>query len=304
MDPIEVVVRRGNAVEARHHVHAVAVRDGQVIAAAGDAELVAFMRSSSKPIQALPLARARSDLDERDLAIASASHRGEPAHLDAVRRLLAKAPARERELECGLQAGRPRDPLHHNCSGKHAGMLALCRAHGWRSDGYRHEGHRVQRAMLAAHAEAAGVEEGTLPTAVDGCGVVTFALTLERIANAFARLESIRGGERVSAAMRAHPELVGAAGQTDTELMRALPGWIAKGGAEGLMCAAGPDGLGVALKAVDGTSRPHRPALHAFLGRVGVELPDEFARVAIANAHGENVGEIVASSEKTRLPIS
>jgi L-asparaginase II len=276
-------------------VHAVAIRNGSIVAEAGDPQLVAFMRSSSKPVQALPLARARPDLDERDLAIASASHRAEPAQLEAVRRLLAKAPARERELECGLQDGRPRDSLHHNCSGKHAGMLALCRAHGWRSDGYRHEGHRVQRAMLAAHAEAADVDEGAMPTAVDGCGVVTFALTLERMANAFARLEGIRGGERVSTAMRAHPELVGGAGQTDTELMRALPGWIAKGGAEGLMCAAGPDGLGIALKSADGTSRPHRPALHAFLGRIGVELPDDFARVAIANAHGETVGEIVMS---------
>ena len=93
--------------------------------------------------------------------------------------------------------------------------------------------------------------------------------------------------------MRAHPELVGGAGQADTELMRALPGWIAKGGAEGLMCAAGPDGLGVALKVEDGSHRPMRPALHAFLGRIGLELPDEFARVPVRNSHGEDVGEVV-----------
>lgn len=295
MPPIEVVVRRGGTVEALHRVHAVAVRDGEVVAEAGDRSLVAFMRSSSKPIQALPLVRARPDLDERDIAIASASHRAEPAQLEAVRRLLAKAPARERELECGLQDGRPRDPLHHNCSGKHAGMLALCRAHGWRSDGYRHEAHRVQRAMLAAHAEAAAVEEGALATAVDGCGVVTFALSLERMATAFGRLEGLRGGQVVAAAMRAHPELVGGAGQTDTELMRALPGWLAKGGAEGLICAAGPEGLGVALKSEDGISRAHRPALHAFLARLGAELPAEFERVAVTNAHGETVGEIVSN---------
>jgi L-asparaginase II len=296
MAPIEVVVRRGNAVEARHRVHAVAIRDGQVVEAAGDPGLVGFLRSSSKPIQALPLARARPDLDERELAIACASHRAEPAQLDAVRRLLAKAPARERELECGLQDGRPRDALHHNCSGKHAGMLALCRAHGWRSEGYRHEAHRVQRTMLAAHAEVAGVDEGSMPSAVDGCGVITFALPLERMATAFARLELVRGGDRIAAAMRAHPELIGGAGQTDTELMRALPGWLAKGGAEGLMCAAGPDGLGIALKTEDGTSRAHRPALHSFLGRLGFELPDDFASVAVSNAHGERVGHVVADA--------
>jgi L-asparaginase II len=294
VEPLQVVVRRGSIVESRHRIHAVAVRDGEVVASVGDPRLTFFLRSSSKPIQALPLARAREDLGERELAIACASHRAEPAQLDAVRRLLAAAPARERELECGIQEGRPPDSLHHNCSGKHAGMLALCRAHGWRSEGYRHAAHRVQRAMAAAHAEAAGVDEDSLPTAVDGCGVVTFALSLELAARAFARLQTLRGGDRIAAAMRAHPALVGGDGQTDTELMRAAPGWIAKGGAEGLMCAASPDGLAVALKVEDGLGRPQRPALHAFLGRVGLDLGDDFARVALRNGHGEEVGEIVS----------
>jgi L-asparaginase II len=230
----------------------------------------------------------------REIAIACASHRAEPAQLDAVRRLLAKAPARERELECEIQEGRPPDPLHHNCSGKHAGMLALCRARGWRSEGYRHEAHRVQRALAAAHAEAAEVDEDSMPTAVDGCGVVTFALSLERTAGAFSRLRALSGGQGVAEAMRSHPELIGGAGQADTELMRALPGWIAKGGAEGLMCASGPDGLGVALKVEDGSHRPTRPALYAFLGRLGLDLPDDFARVPVRNAHGEDVGEVVS----------
>ena len=296
MGPIEVVVRRGSVVEARHRVHAVAWRDGAIVEQAGDSRLVSFLRSSSKPIQALPLAHARDDLDSRDLAIACASHRAEPAQLDAVRRLLAKAPARERELECGIQEGRPPHPLHHNCSGKHAGMLALCRARGWRSEGYRHEAHRVQRAMAAAHAEAAGVHEDSMPTAVDGCGVVTFALSLERTAGAFSRVQGLPGGERIADAMRAHPELVGGAGQADTDLMRALTGWIAKGGAEGLMGAAGADGLGVALKVEDGSHRSMRPALHAFFSRIGLELPDEFARVPVRNAHGEDVGEVVSVS--------
>ena len=293
MGPIEVVVRRGSVVEARHRVHAVAWRDGAVVEHAGDPRLVSFLRSSSKPIQALPLVRARDDLDLRELAIACASHQAQPPQLDAVRRLLADAPARERELECGIQDGRPPDPLHHNCSGKHAGMLALCRARGWRSEGYRYGAHRVQRVMASAHAEAAEVDEDSMPTAVDGCGVVTFALSLERTAGAFSRVAGLPGGERIVEAMRAHPELVGGAGQADTELMRALPGWIAKGGAEGLMCAADTGGLGVALKAEDGSHRSTRPALHAFLGRLGLELPDEFARVPVRNAHGEDVGEVV-----------
>jgi L-asparaginase II len=294
-EPIVVVVRRGSVVEARQRVHAVVVRDGAVVESAGDPSLVSFLRSSSKPIQALPLARAREDLDDRELAIACASHRAEPAQLEAVRRLLADAPARERELECGVQEGRPPDALHHNCSGKHAGMLALCRAHGWRSEGYRHEAHRVQRTMAAAHAEAAGVDEDSMPSAIDGCGVVTFALSLELTARAFGRLTELRGGERVLEAMRTNPELVGGAGQADTELMRALPGWAAKGGAEGLMCAAG-DGFAVAVKFEDGIHRGMKPALHAIFGRIGLVLPEEFARVPVRNAHGEAVGEIVSAT--------
>jgi L-asparaginase II len=293
MGPLDVVVRRGSVVEAVHRVHAVAVRDGETVERAGDPELVSFLRSSSKPIQALPLVRARNDLDTREVAIACASHLALPQQLDAARSLLAKAPARERELECGTQEGRPPEPIFHNCSGKHAGMLALCRAHGWRSEGYRHEGHRVQRAMAAAHAEAAELDEDGLPTAVDGCGVVTFALTLERSAHAFARLRTINGGEAIVAAMRAHPELIGGDGRPDTQLMRALDGWIAKGGAEGLLCAAGPDGLAVAIKTEDGANRAHRPALHEFFGRLGLMLPDDFAHVDVRNAHRETVGEIV-----------
>src|SRR5437868_4418235 len=155
MDAIVVEVRRNGLVEARHRVHAVAVRDGAVIAEAGDAALTCFMRSSSKPIQALPLARARDDLDDRDLAIASASHRATAEQIAAVRALLAKAPATEDELEVGLQEGRPPEPVFHNCSGKHAGMLALCRARGWEARGYRLPGHPVQEASRVAHAEAA-----------------------------------------------------------------------------------------------------------------------------------------------------
>src|SRR5439155_6943856 len=199
MEPIRVSVRRGEVVEAVHRVHGVAVRDGAVVAEAGDAALVAFMRSSSKPLQAIPLARAREDLDERDLAIASASHLADDTQLAAVRALLAKAPAGEHELECG-PAGNPPSRLRHNCSGKHAGMLALCRAKGWPSEGYRLEGHAVQREMLAVHAEAAEVAEDEIPTGIDGCGVVTFALPLEWIAHAFARFPRLDGGDRVAAA--------------------------------------------------------------------------------------------------------
>jgi L-asparaginase II len=295
VDAIVVEVRRNGIVEARHRVHAVAVRDGAAVAGAGDSGLTCFMRSASKPIQALSLARVRDDLDDRDLAIASASHRATPEQIEAVRRLLAKAPATEDELELGLQDGRPPERIYNNCSGKHAGMLALCRAHDWDADGYRLPGHPVQRACADAHAEASELAESELPTATDGCGVVTFALPLEGMATAFSRFESLPGGRRVADGMRAHPELVGGPDGPDFDLMRAAPGWFAKGGAEGLLCAGGPGGLGVALKTEDGDARAHRPALAAFLGRLGLDLPG-FAEVALLNTRAERVGELVVSS--------
>jgi L-asparaginase II len=265
------------------------VRDGEVVASAGDPELVALMRSSSKPLQAIPLARARDDVSERDLAIASASHLADDAQLAAVRGLLARAPAGEDELECGA-VGHPPSRLKHNCSGKHAGMLALCRARGWRSEGYRLEGHRVQREMLAVHAEAAELREDDIPSGVDGCGVLTFGFTLGRMAHAFARLATLDGGDRVAAAMRAHPDLIRGPAATDTRLMKALAGWIAKGGAEGLLCAAG-DGLGVALKSEDGNGRALGPAAAAFFTQLDLDL-EHLAVVPVENSRGERVGDV------------
>jgi L-asparaginase II len=291
MDVISVAVRRGRVVEARHRIHAVAVQDGRVVASAGDPSLETFMRSSSKPIQALPLARARDDLDERDLAIASASHVATDEQIAAVRALLSKAPAGEEELECGLQECRPQERIFHNCSGKHAGMLALCRARGWEAEGYRLPEHPVQRGCRSEHAAAADAAEEDLPTATDGCGVVTFALPLQRIALAYSRFEQLDGGARVAAAMRAHPELIGHAEGPDVRVMQLRGGWAAKGGAEGLLCAVGPGGLGVALKTEDGASRPLGPALSVFLARLGTEVP-ELAEEPVLNSRGDRVGTV------------
>jgi L-asparaginase II len=293
-EPILVEVRRNGVVEAAHRVHAVAVRSGEVIAAVGDPSLTCFMRSSSKPLQALPLVRARDDLPDDELAIACASHHDTPEQVAAVRALLARAEATEEDLELGPQDGRPPERVHNNCSGNHAGMLALCRARGWPTPGYRLPGHPVQQACRDVHAEAAEVDPGEMATGIDGCGIVTFALTLERMAHAFSRLESLAGGGRVAAAMRARPDLVGGPDGADALLMRAAPGWLAKVGAEGLLCVAGPDGLGVALKAEDGASRAHAPALTAFLGPLGTELPDLAIR-PVLDTRGERVGDIVTT---------
>lgn len=291
-EPILVEVRRNGVVEGTHRVHAVAVRSGEVVAAAGDTSLTCFMRSSSKPLQAVPLVRARDDLPDDELAIACASHGDTPEQVAAVRALLARAEAAETDLELGPQEGRPPGLVHNNCSGNHAGMLALCQARGLPTEGYRLPDHPVQRAFLEIHVEAAEVDPAALETGTDGCGIVTFALSLERMAHAYSRLESLPGGARVAAAMRARPDLVGGPDGADYSLMRDAPGWLAKGGAEGLLCGSGPDGIGFALKTEDGAGRAHAPALEVFLDRLGVHLP-ELASRPVVNTRGEHVGDIV-----------
>ena len=275
-------------MEAVHLAHAVAVHDGRIVDSAGDTGLVTFYRSSSKPLQALPLARERPDVPEVEIAIACASHRAEPAQLEAAGSLLGHAPATESDLELGPQEGRGPSLLAHNCSGKHAGFLAVCHARGWPTHGYRLAGHPLQQALHAEFAAAAEVPVAEVPSAVDGCGVLTFALTLERMAYTFSRLAELDGGSRVAAAMSAHPELIGyERGAIDTDLMRLRPGWVAKGGAEGLICAASDDGTGIALKVADGNMRALRPALASFIG-----LGSGFDVVPVENSHGEVVGEI------------
>jgi L-asparaginase II len=270
VDAISVTVRRGAVVEALHRVH-VATTDG---ASWGDPRLVCFLRSAAKPLQAIPFVEGYDDLQDDEVAIACASHRAEPAQLAAVRTVLARAGVMVDDLENGVQEGRPEGKLGHNCSGKHAGMLAACRAHGWPLHPYRDPRHPLQVRVAALI--------GGGETAVDGCGVPTFAMQLTDAAGLLTRTPT-----RICDAMRARPELIGGTrGATDTDLMRLQDGWIAKGGAEGLFCAAHSDGRGVALKVEDGAYRAIRPALGHVLGI------DEFLETPLENSRGEPVGVI------------
>jgi L-asparaginase II len=287
VEPIVVEVTRGEVVEARHVVHAVVVRDGRIELSAGDASLVAYLRSSAKPIQALPVVRARPDLDDEEIALLCASHLAAPEQIRVVRRILADAPATEDELECG---GAP-TPIEHNCSGKHAGFLALCRARDWPTPGYRLLEHPCQQAMLHEVAEAAGVDPSSLVVGVDGCGVPTFALSLERAARCFTRLPLLAGGERVVGAMRSHPDLLRGPVATDALTNRTLDGWVAKGGASGLYCAASADGIGLAIKVVDGAFRAIQPALAHVLTELALD-PGPLAESPVTNSLGEPVGEL------------
>jgi L-asparaginase II len=290
MDPLTVAVVRGGAIESRHRVHAVRVGEsGAVVDSRGDPGLVTFMRSAAKPIQALLLARAYDDLADEDVAIATASHHARAEQLAAVRELLARGGATEDDLECGAVDG---SRLKHNCSGKHAGFLCVCAARGWPFDGYRLPEHPLQQQISAEVASATGLDRRTIPTAVDGCGVVAFALSLERMATAFARLarNELEGAERVTRAMKAHPALVEGPGSAATEVMHALPGAVAKGGAEGVLCVGLADGSALALKVEDGASRATLPAVAALLGLPGLAVS------VVRNSRGEAVGEIVAES--------
>lgn len=283
--PISVVVERGSAEESWHRVHAVAVQDGQVRRAAGDPDLVTFMRSAAKPFQALPLALDEVDLTQAELAIACASHEAADEQLAAVRALLARGGFAEDDLECGEERGAR---IRHNCSGKHAGMLLRARRKGWPLPGYRLPHHPLQREMHEVVAAAVGIDPRDIRTGTDGCGIVAFAVPLRAIAVAFARLvrEELPGSAPVVAAMRSQPELIGGPNAADTALMQRLDGAVAKRGAEGLLCAALPDGTGVAVKVEDGANRAALVAAAAFFG-----IP-EHAEEPVYNSRGDRVGRI------------
>ncbi|MHB1168763.1 MAG: asparaginase [Longimicrobiales bacterium] len=323
-----VEVRRGAVVESRHEVSvAVADGDGVLRATAGDPELFTYARSAIKPLQALPL--VQDDVAERfgfggvELAVACASHGGEPCHVEAVQGMLQRIGLDEHALACGAHppmyqpaaqalrdAGRAATRIHNNCSGKHAGMLALARAHGWPVAGYHDVDHPVQQRMLQVLTHWSGVAPEEIAIAADGCGVATFALPLSGLARAFgAFAAAARRGERGPAtivkAMANHPEYVAGTARLCTELTRASGGRIiAKVGAEGVYCAAVPGAeLGIALKVEDGARRAAEPALLAVLHALGVLSDDEigmlarYAEPVLRNTRGERVGELRAVVE-------
>jgi L-asparaginase II len=318
-----VEVWRGEQVESRHHV-SIAVVDGagRLRARGGDPSLVVFARSAIKPIQALPLVDdeivERFGFSDAELALTCASHSGEPRHIELVQSMLEKIGLTSEALACGPHApfheasaasmrrrGIEPGRVHNNCSGKHAGMLALARGNRWPVSGYHEHDHPVQQRMLAELATWSGVPADDIATGVDGCGVVTFALPLERLATAFARFAAAaRRGDtapaRVSNAMARHPEMVGGTDRLCTQLIRVTGGRIlVKVGAEGVYCAAVPGAeLGLALKVEDGATRAAEPALLAVLQRLGL-LTDEdlaqlesYARPLVRNTRGEPVGVV------------
>lgn len=320
-----VDVARGSVIESRHQV-SIAVVDahGHLRATSGDPQTLTFARSAIKPIQALPLVEdgvaERYEFTEQELALCCASHNGEARHVETARAMLRKIGADEDALACGahvpmgrtaanalVNTGRQPGRIHNNCSGKHAGMLALARYYGWPLVGYHLPEHPVQQRMLTEVARWSGAIADEIPIAVDGCGVSTFGLTLERMATAFAAYagaarRGVEGPARIVQAMVRNPEYVAGSERMCTDLMRVARGRIfAKVGAEGVYLAGIPGAeLAVALKVADGATRASEPALLATLRVLGLLSDDEigqlekYARPEVMNTRNERVGTIRA----------
>jgi L-asparaginase II len=307
--PLLAEVVRNGFVESRHRGSVVALAaDGSRVYVAGEVDVPVFPRSSLKPLQALGMLRSgwHPD-DDRQIALAAASHSGEPAHVDVVRRILADAGIDVADLDntpdlpldrdaahALIGAGGGADSLHQNCSGKHAAMLATCVAAGWPTAGYRSPDHPLQVAIRATIEDL--TDEQVAAVAVDGCGAPLFAVSLAGLARGFARLVTAPPSDpagRVAAAMRAHPFLVGGSGRDVTALMTGVPGLLAKDGAEGVYAAALSDGSAVALKIEDGNGRARAPVMVAVLRRLGIE-PSGLEALAAPPVlgHGEPVGAI------------
>jgi L-asparaginase II len=308
-------VRRGELVESVHRGR-LAVFDprGDEIEALGDPEAYVYLRSSAKPFQALPLVLSGAadafGLTDEELAVACASHNAEEPHLAAVRSILEKAGLSEDDLQSGAHLpmyepagaelvckGEQPRPIHGNCSGKHAGMLAVCVHEGYERLDYREPGHPLQRRILGLIAEVCGVEEDEVLVAGDNCGVPAFALPLRYFATGLARIATGDGlpdrlagaALRLRDAMRSYPFMVAGTGRLDTELMERTH-LLVKGGAEAVLAVGNPEGWGMALKISDGSHRAVRPVALAALEHIGAGVGDGHS--IVRGLHGEEVGVI------------
>lgn len=296
--PIAATTRSG-AIESVHHGVVVALdADGSVVLSAGEPSTTVYPRSSLKPLQAEGMLAVGLDVTPEQLAIACASHRGQPVHIDVVRSLLASVGLTAHRLQNTpdrpldpaaavdvIRAGGEPSPLLQNCSGKHAAMLATCAVNGWDLDSYLDPEHPLQVAIDRHIATRTGA---VLHTGIDGCGAPTAAVTLESIARGFAAVATTAGD--VYKAMTARPDLVSGDGGDDTALMRAVPGLMMKGGAEGVVVAALADGRAVAVKVADGAARAALPVLLDVLHRLGVETGNVAPPPILG--HGRPVGEV------------
>ncbi len=319
----QVEALRGDIVESVHRVHvAVAHADQGLIASAGNPAHHSFVRSSIKMFQALPFVEAggveRFQLTGEELALCVASHGGEPFHVAAARSILAKVKVTEAALACGphlplheqtanamLCAGETPGRIHNNCSGKHAGMLAHCAQQQWVTNGYHRATHPMQQRVLTTLTHWMRIDPDDVSIAIDGCGLPTFAIALDAVAEGCARFSAaVASGapapSTIFDAMVKHPEYVAGTDRLDTDLMRVAGTTLfAKVGAEGFYCAGIPSmKLGVALKVEDGSKRAAEPAILAVLKHIGAISASELVHLSkyalprILNTRQEVVGYV------------
>jgi L-asparaginase II len=290
------VVRSGCA-ESRHRGSLVVLGPGgDVVLAAGAVTTPMFPRSANKPLQAAGMLQAGLRLDGPLLALAAASHSGEPFHVAGVRDILAGAGLAEDDLRCPpglplddqaqrgyLREGGQADRIHMNCSGKHAAMLATCAAAGWPTASYLEPEHPLQRRIRDTVQDLSG--EPVAAVGVDGCGAPLFALSLAGLARAYrGMVQAAPGsaGRRVADAMRASPDWTAGTRRPESALMRAVPGLLAKAGAEGVLAFALADGWACAIKIEDGAARALPALAVALLGRLRADVQAGAGAAALA----------------------
>lgn len=319
---LDIVATRGSRVESRHAVHAaVTTADGTLVASAGDADLLAHWRSCAKPFQVLPFVESGGfgalGWGDAELALACASHGGEPEHVALAASMLRSLGLEEGDLACGAhepltargarllrEQGRHPSRLHNNCSGKHSAMLAAARAGGWPTLGYELPTHALQLMLRRSLARWTGLDDGAEDVATDGCGVPVFILGLRQMATAYARLAAASSHEeaarQVLDAMATHPFLVGGTDRFDTVLMEDTDGAvIAKVGAEGVHSVLIRErGIGLAIKVTDGNPRAQYPAVLRALQQLDALpaiLPGRLQDILVTpvrDTRGNVVGEI------------
>ncbi len=327
MEVVKLVeATRGEVVESVHRgVVAVVDSEGKLVAAAGDHRYVTYIRSAAKPMQAIPVLESGAAdhyaLSLEEMAILTASHSGEEEHVRVVMQILSKIGLTAAYLQCGthpplhrasakvlIAKGLEPTVLHCSCSGKHAGMLILTRFKEWNIDEYYKLEHPVQQLMLQCMADFAGLAPEEIPIGIDGCGVPVFAMTVEKMAFAYARFarpesfapERKEAVLKLREAMTSYPSLVAGTGRLATDLMKVTGNkLIAKDGAEGVFCISVPArGWGIALKIEDGNMRAVGPAVIAVLDQLGLMTDEEkellaiHARTELKNFRKEVIGEI------------
>lgn len=326
-------VIRGNTVESVHRGHLIVIDGtGKTVASLGDPATVTYFRSACKAFQAIPFITSGAadafGFTDDEIALAVASHSGEPMHVEVAKRMLERAGLEESDLRCGTHLpfgsaaaaemqrnGEQPTQLHNNCSGKHIAMLALAKHTGADLGSYESPDSRIQKRILRCIADFTGVAEDQIAIGIDGCAAPNFAVPIEAMAQSFLNLiapsafpePTQKAANRIVAAMMQYPELIGGSERLDTMLMKAAPGEIiSKVGADGVwLCGVlpsekWPTGLGIALKVEDGDDHRARPVVAVeVLRRLGIVSNDDLQDLSpmpIKNRRGEIVGRVEAAS--------